>query len=675
MEVNSYLLRNAISVSLSASGPIGTAAATVDVVSNARVRTSAAGLDVTLPVPSDTRDGRTFVVMNAGAENFTFYGATVAPDEYAEAYFDGGVWHSQASKASACPGPMTRTALLALRNSAGLSKDCHYVVTDYNRGTVGAAEILLHAVDASTLSMDVSVKTGFDTLAWDGRYDIDTNRIVELNDDRGNKVTGQEVVDTFPWGNAALTDNIVEEGASFTYTAGASVSDNVVRSGANVVLNNTGAGNFAGNEISQRANVTWEGGDFRENVVEADSTVTSSTTGDVDNNVFSKLAVVNVTGGNLDTSHIGEASNWTQSGGNASDNVVEGDSTIEVLGGQVYENHFGGSSVFRQTVATRNFYENNLTRNSSVIQGDIPIHNSEFSFAVVNTTGSTGGGIRYAKFLDSRNNSTMQNIAALDVGYLTVSNNSQISATGAQRVYLRYVTLENYGRLIVSAGAQLDANYTGVRDYSYIQVVAGRLFANYSTLSGVSYIQNNTPNTNRVDRVTVASASRIRFLNTANECRVYYSTVMSGSFIEHRGTSTGCYVYYCEATSASQIYSNNSVNWRCYYNSVSGNSEISSQGMTGTHYTYYCVCAAHGYLRMRDGLGRFYAIHASGQGLVTLTGGTALSRLYSSTVQAYYYLNLNATSLPGTRTAIAASGRRSYTPTTAIPSGTFTQNF
>jgi hypothetical protein len=85
----------------------------------------------------------------------------------------------------------------------------------------------LHAVDENTLSMDVHVKTTYDRVARDGRYDIDTGRIVELKDNLGNKVSGRTgvEVDRFDRGNTRHTevvldnmDLLVDRGTTFRLT-------------------------------------------------------------------------------------------------------------------------------------------------------------------------------------------------------------------------------------------------------------------------------------------------------------------------------------------------------------------------------------------------------------------------------------------------------------------------
>jgi hypothetical protein len=96
-EINSYLLRERIpAITLGASGVVGTAAATVDIVSNVGVTASAANLTFTLANPTDTRSGRSVLVMNTGANAFTMYANSVKPGQYIELIWgaEDSSWHS-----------------------------------------------------------------------------------------------------------------------------------------------------------------------------------------------------------------------------------------------------------------------------------------------------------------------------------------------------------------------------------------------------------------------------------------------------------------------------------------------------------------------------------------------------------------------------------------------------
>ena len=632
-----------------------------------------------IPPVGDFNDGDEYWVTSDGTPT----GSVTAIFKYEEG---AGVWVEEPAGGFTCPDPMTIGQLRALRNAGDLNKDCHYIITNYNRGTVGAATMLLHAVDERTLSQDVHVLTTFDNVAWEGRYDIDANRLEYLADNLGNEVSGRTSVDVFPWGVATVNENRVFE-ADFRYTSGRATGntihsnavvrvnsgnfiDNLIQPEANVTVD----ANVQRNTIGNESNVTISAGDFVENTVASDAVINSSTTGDVDHNLFESLSNLRIPAGNFDHNKMGNASNATVNGGAVTANRIDSEATIVVAGGQFFENEVGSRSTVRHQSTARRTYRNTFSRTANITLGEHETFQNEFSATTVNTTGSTGGGIRYCKFLDSFSNTAMQNIGTLDIAYVTISNNSQINANNALRVFLRYVTLENFGRLLVSAGARLDAQYSGFRDYSYAQVLGGVMFVNYSSFRGVSYAQNAaTAGTNRIDRVNVSSNSRIRFLGTVSECRVYYSTVSDGSFIEHRGTSTGCYFYYCNVDSTSNMYSNNSVNLRGYYNKASGNSSMYSQNITGIHYMYYNAMNGHGYIWFTDAAGgRIYAVHCSGQGLLRFRGSTAAGRIYYSSFTAYYYLYGENWTV--TRTGLHGYGRRTYTVTNP-PNGTFTQNF
>ena len=573
---------------------------------------------------------------------------------------------------SVCPGPMTRTQLLNLRSSGSLDVNCAYIVTDYNHGTLGAATIRLEAVDATTLSTNVSVATSFDNVAWTGQYDIDLNLVTHLSDNLGNQVSGPSIVATFPWGVAAVSDNILLEPTTFTYTQG-TFRNNMVKSGAVLVIDGA-AGNAARNTFGEDSAITWRRGDMRENVIHSDAVVNVDTTGDFDNNVIGSLSRVDLTGsGNIDTCEMGQSSNLIVAAGAVSDTVLGTDCTLTTGGGSVYENTINNSSDVTLTT-TSAFYHNEINGDSTLVIGGHNFYGMTVSKSSINTTGSGGAGMRYGSITDCTSFTAAQHVATLDCAYFKFANTSSAAITGAARSYLWYCTFENYGRILQSAGTQIDLNYVGVRDYGYVRTQAGRMYVSNTTVSHVAYIDHITTGTNRVDSVLLTSRARVQFLGTCNNNRVYYCEGSSGAIIEHRGTSTGCYFYYCEVTSSSSLYTNNSVNLRAYYSAVSGNSEISSQGGTNTHYIYYCVASGQGYIRLRDGLGRFYAIHASSQGLVTLTGGTANSHLCHSHFSAYYHLFLTGATLTTTRHSVSCAGRRSYTPAAPIANGTYTQN-
>ena len=121
-----------------------------------------------------------------------------------------------------CPAPMTRAALLTLRNAGQLRVECPYTITDHvqNRLVAGTT-IVLRAVAANELSEEVGVNTTYDNEAWAGLYDLDRGVVTELHDNRGNVAKGYygTEVANFDWGNTAITGCTVDN-ATWTVNYG-----------------------------------------------------------------------------------------------------------------------------------------------------------------------------------------------------------------------------------------------------------------------------------------------------------------------------------------------------------------------------------------------------------------------------------------------------------------------
>lgn len=145
-----------------------------------------------------------------------------------------------ATGGTSCPNPMTRAALVAMRDAGTLSKDCDYVITNHVQGRLVAGTSLhLQAVDNKTLSMHAQVKSTYDNVAWEGRYDIDTGLVYELRDNRNNTVIGAAAVAAFDWGNTAYTDCRVEH-STWNVTIGSTVPMSKVRVLDGSVMTTTG---------------------------------------------------------------------------------------------------------------------------------------------------------------------------------------------------------------------------------------------------------------------------------------------------------------------------------------------------------------------------------------------------------------------------------------------------
>jgi hypothetical protein len=163
--------------------------------------------------------------------------------------------------AAACPAPMTRAALLALRAAGTLRTECPYIITDHAQNRlVAGTTIALRAVAANELSERVEVNTTYDNEAWAGIYDLDRALVLELTDNRGNVakgINGTEVAN-FDWGNTAYTGCRVEN-ATWTVTYGSTAQMlRVTVHGA--TLNTTGfTGSMQDNRIHTAANVNFTG--------------------------------------------------------------------------------------------------------------------------------------------------------------------------------------------------------------------------------------------------------------------------------------------------------------------------------------------------------------------------------------------------------------------------------
>lgn len=507
-------------------------------------------------------------------------------------------WRQEAGgdMGSSCAEPMTRGALRSLRNSGGLSKDCHYIVTDYNRANVGSAEILLHAVNENSLSSTVMVKTGFDNIAWQGRYDIDANRLYHLADNVGNVVTGEATVDSFPWGVANVYENTVFE-STLNYTSG----------------------QFYDNQINS-------------------STVTI-TAGVFSRNNIDELSVVSVT-----------------NGANFYDNEVNTRARVTITSRTHLENKFDSSSTFNQ-VGTGYIRYSSVGSDASVTVGNTNITRTTFNGSSVNTTGSSGN-ISYSEF--NRGVATsLQNIANLDITDSSISSAGTITANGATRLRLYRCTVSGGSRVLVSADATLISNYSEYSSYSYIQVLAGSLTAQYCTAMSLGYFRNDN-GTNRLDRVRVSSQANVRFLGTSTGCRIYYSSANEGAGL-YMTNATNCYMYYQTVDSIGQIYINDRDNARFYYNHCDSYSYIRSYGTgAGQSLVYYCSASSRGYIdHINIGARiRFYAVRAASQSIARQTGGAVNSNLYYSSFSSYYYGLFVLTG--GTRSALRGTGRQNF---------------
>lgn len=530
---------------------------------------------------------------------------------------------------------MTRAELLALKNSSSLIFGEVYVVTDASMPTsLSGAQLALIATREDQLGgQGWLIQPALnDCENWEVHYDFNGNRIRRiLNHDRDIEIHGASVY-TFDW---------------------------TLTTAQNVKVDNDSVLNFTGGNIN--------------GLIVRDSSQATISGGDIDNVTVLEDSRLTVSSGIFRDSTVKENSTYLQNGGNNYRFTLMGDSNVTIAANTNYDNTFDNSILFRQ-VGTQYIRYSSFSGAVTMTIGDTYINNSHFDTSSVNTTGSIGY-FTASHFRYSIVNAT--NCAAFLMNGVDFASYSSITANSALRVYLLRSGARNYGRYLASAGTRLEAYYCEAKNASYFQATQGYLNAQYTEVVNSSYVSNQSPNLNYVNRTTVADSSNVRFLNTAINNRVYYSSVRAGSTIYANGTSNGCFFYYCSAKATSTIRATNSNTLRMYYTHADARGNIYSQGNTAAHYMYYCHADSNSALYLLNNTTRqvrFYSVNVNSQSICRITNSTANSNIYYSSFSSYYYLY--AVGSGGTRSGLRGYGRRTYSALmSAFPNGTFVQNF
>jgi len=105
---------------------------------------------------------------------------------------------------------VTRNELRTLRNRSELEIGCTYSITNYSRGCLTTDSIFVTPLDVDKLNKRVNIIAVGQKAIWDGVYDIDANRVIQVYDHLGNTVGGRygNEVDRFPWGLTNVHSNI-----------------------------------------------------------------------------------------------------------------------------------------------------------------------------------------------------------------------------------------------------------------------------------------------------------------------------------------------------------------------------------------------------------------------------------------------------------------------------------
>lgn len=496
--------------------------------------------------------------------------------------WDGTQWIKQI--VDSCPIELTRGALLALRNSASLDPCAHYRITDYNRGTVGAAKILLHAVDPSTLGLQAHIKTTHDNTAWDGRYDIDTNRLIYLADNIGNEVNEETAVDNFPWGVAAVNNNRVDS-ARIAYTAGT----------------------VAFNQMSANANLTISGGSFTENTVAEDAQVTIISGTHYENSFGKSTIFTQVGTGYIRYSEIDGTTSW-----------INGNTNV--------------SNVTAQTATVNTTGSAGTISNSTFDRAYAPSMQNVASLTINDTTVSNYGQI------------SVTGAAGLYLYRSTVTDGSRVLISAGSRIDASYLNIDSYGYVQSTGnGGFLRVNYSNVSSLGYIRNLttnthyversnvssSGRItFEGDSTDCRVYYSQVSSGATMMIAAgstacyfyyCTATSLGQISTTNSTN-ARIYYSSSTDYSYLRVYGTNTGqSIIYYCNAHGRGYIEHLN-ITARLRYYSIDASSQAIVRGTaTGNANLYYSSFCAYYYLLATFTAGTKSALHGYGRRSYTVT--------------------------------------------------------
>lgn len=409
---------------------------------------------------------------------------------------------------------LTCRQLRNLGNAGQVDPGQPYLVTDYNRGTVGAATILTHGVTENTVSWDVAVQTTWDDSAWMGRWDPDTCRVIDLFDNRGNKVRSDngDEVETFPWGNPRVYGNDFTD-FDFNYTDGALVADNV--------------GSPTG-----RLWVTDAGADIR-------------------NSEFNSQADVRITGpARVYRTRVSSNGRLYLVGGLMDRGVVEGYSYVNYDALEVRSSRFSATTAFygvgavgRVDNSTFDRAYVDLRNNGNVDLDDVSLDSYGSIY------GNSGARIRlYRCSATSRGYFQTTAGATLIAQYCTAETNGYIrSATNGGTLNVTQSKVSNGSRIYHASTGSNTVQYSSATDQAFIDffdTTTGN-FVIRTSVSSYGYVRfYGTTSGSRTDRVSCRSNGYVVLRDCATT-QVRYSTFDTGQGYINIQRCTGLLVDYC----------------------------------------------------------------------------------------------------------------------------------
>lgn len=376
---------------------------------------------------------------------------------------------------------VTRVELLALRNNSELDITCVYKIP-YSRGCLTDVFIYLRAADVNLLSHHVEVQTVWDNELWEGKYSIDSNRVLELHDNLGNYVGGRfgNEVDRFAWGRNNVWGNVLYNSDVFmNCDTTQAIYENTWHSNAYTDLRNF-QGNFSENTIDSYGRVY----------------LNSATTVDFRRNKIQSLAYVYFNG--------------------AVDNIFIRQNTIA-----------DNSYVRKFSAATGRF----TLIDSLIARGDVRHYAGT---CYINSVDVLSSGRIYAR-----------NQATNDFRYSTVSDLTYINTQATSGIFrFWYSSAASYTRLYERTGITGGNRYIYYSNFESCQFDmrsgSGNWFVYYHKQMSNGYMRADSANgTIRLYQNTLGARGEIRLNNISGNSNIYYNTVQSyPSRIYLNGTTT-----------------------------------------------------------------------------------------------------------------------------------------
>lgn len=425
-------------------------------------------------------------------------------------------WTPPAAAPPAGAIELTCQQLRNLGNAGNVVPGQAYVVTDYNRGTIGAATILTHGVTDRTVSWNVSVQTTFDDSAWHGRWDPDTCRILDLYDNLDNAVrsdTGAEL-EVFPWGNSAVSGNDFRD-FDFNYTAG-TVRDNI--GGPTARLDVAG-------------------------------------TGSVTNSVMTGGSVTRVTDARLYRSNVASGATLTLTGGRVDESTIADNSSVAGDGLNIYTSSFRANSTLLGVGAVGRMDQTSLDRGYLDLRNALGINIDDVTLtAYGRVLASAAASVRLFR-------TTISASAYIQVTAGNTINATETSVAGSALLRVRNGTLRS-DNVTLTSSARLDQNSTGSNTVTSSSATSGGIIEFLNTTTGNTVTGCRAINSGTIrHRGTSAGGLVNRCLansgyfeiRDSDNVRLYYSSVDSIGYITIRNGSDGFQAQYTTTSAYGRI--------------------------------------------------------------------------------------------------------------------------